>query len=172
MHQCSISYKIPSLQTKTRASMNYVTWNIEDDGPAPPAADQTRVLMNEADIENNDNGVEEIDDIESDESDYRMSSRTNTCPKCHKYIPPRAYHCTICQQCICKRDHHSIWLDCCIGESNHRLFLLSCGLGTFSLLFGANLSLTSICHPFFVLRLFSINILMPDDCSEVYDQYE
>lgn len=152
--------------------MNYVAWNIDDDELTKSGADQTRLLMDDNDIDNDVDDNDDNDDVESDSSDYRMTSRKNTCSKCHKYIPPRAYHCTICQQCICKRDHHSIWLDCCIGESNHRLFLLSCGLGTFSLLFGANLSLTSICHPFFVFRLFSINILMPDDCSEVYDQYE
>lgn len=150
--------------------MNYVAWNVDDDALTKIGSDQTRVLMDEGDdIDDIDN---DDDVLESDDSDYRMSSRKNACPKCRKYIPPRAYHCTICQQCISKRDHHSIFLDCCIGESNHRLFLLSCGLGTFSLFFGANLSLTSICHPFFVFRLFSINVLMPDDCSEVYDQYE
>lgn len=152
--------------------MNYVAWNIEDEEDIKTAGDQTRLLLDEIKIDNDNNADDDIGAFDSDDSEYRMTSRQNACPKCHKYIPPRAFHCTICQQCISKRDHHSIWLDCCIGESNHRFFLLSCGLGTFALLFGANLSLTSICHPFFVFRLFSINILMPDDCSEVYDQYE
>lgn len=124
------------------------------------------------DKNDNSNDDEDNDESESDGCDFRMSRMINTCPKCRKYIPPRAFHCTICQQCIAKRDHHSVWLDCCIGETNHRLFLAGCGLGVFALLFGANLSMTSICHPFFVFKLFGINVLMPDDCSDVFDQYE
>lgn len=36
----------------------------------------------------------------------------------------------------------------------------------------SNLVVTTVCHPFPVFRIFNIEILMPDDCSDVYDQYE
>lgn len=133
-------------------------------------ADQTCLLV--GDDEEDDGSDLKESETDSDPSDYRLSRTNNVCPKCRRYIPPRAFHCQTCEQCIAKRDHHSVWLDCCIGESNHKYFLLGCLLAMFALLFGANLSMTSICHPFFVVRIFSIGILLPDDCSDVFDQYE
>lgn len=85
---------------------------------------------------------------------------------------PKTYRCTICQYSTSRWIRHNVWLDCCIGEQNRHLFLMGCGLGIFALLFGSNLSLTSICHPYFVFKIFTINVLMPDDCSDVFDQFE
>lgn len=92
----------------------------------------------------------------------------------HKRIPaPRALvHCDVCQQLIVSQYHHSRWLDCCISDSNVVLFLLGCAMGLFGLLFGSNLAMTSICHPFFFFNFFGVKILLPDDCSDVFEQYE
>lgn len=155
-------------QTRQKAPDNYVAPQTDDIEPHVRDLDQTRLLM---DVEEMDENADDSNDSESD-SDFMMSSTNNVCPKCRRYIPPRAFHCKVCQQCIAKRDHHSVWLDCCIGESNHKYFLAGCALAMFALLFGANLSMTSICHPFFVFRIFSISVLLPDDCSDVFDQYE
>lgn len=157
-------------QARQRAVNDYVA-PLTDNIDIIADGDQTRLLM---DIEEEDETNESKDnfDSDSDQCDFVMSKSNNICPKCRRYIPPRAFHCKLCQQCVAKRDHHSIWLDCCIGESNHKLFLAGCLLAVFALLFGANLSMTSICHPFIVFRIFSITVLLPDDCSDVFGQYE
>lgn len=108
----------------------------------------------------------------SGEGDSDDGDHPNICPKCRKYVPPRTFHCTICQACIVKRDHHSIWLNCCVGQFNHRLFFFGCLFGFLALLVGSNLSLTSICHPFLVANVYGVHIFMPDDCSEVFEQFE
>lgn len=96
--------------------------------------------------------------------------------KCTKGPPVeagnRVYQCTICSMAVPELDHHSVWLDCCIGASNRKFFLLGCIMALITLLMEANLSLTSICHPFLIANIFGVHILMPDDCSDVYDQYE
>lgn len=86
--------------------------------------------------------------------------------------PARVYQCAICQLGVPELDHHNVWLDCCIGASNRKFFLLGCVMALITLLLEANLSLTSICHPYLVFNIFNVHILMPDDCSDVYDQYE
>ncbi|XP_055699021.1 palmitoyltransferase ZDHHC23-B [Phlebotomus papatasi] len=96
----------------------------------------------------------------------------NSCQMCRKRIPPRTFHCIPCQTCVFRQDHHNVWLDCCIGASNHRYYLLGCLFGLITLLFGSNLSLTSICHPFLIANVLGVHVLMPDDCSDVYDQYD
>lgn len=84
----------------------------------------------------------------------------------------RVYQCSICQMGVPELDHHNVWLDCCIGASNRKFFLLGCIMALITLLLEANLSLTSICHPYLIAEVFGVHILMPDDCSDVYDQYE
>lgn len=86
--------------------------------------------------------------------------------------PARVYQCAICQLGVPELDHHNVWLDCCIGASNRKFFLLGCVMALITLLLEANLSLTSICHPYLIFNIFNVHILMPDDCSDVYDQYE
>uniref|UniRef100_A0A1L8DY02 Palmitoyltransferase n=2 Tax=Nyssomyia neivai TaxID=330878 RepID=A0A1L8DY02_9DIPT len=97
---------------------------------------------------------------------------TNVCQLCRKRVPLRTFHCIPCQVCIVRQDHHNVWLDCCIGASNYRYYLLGCIFGLITLLFGSNLSLTSICHPFLIANVVGVHILMPDDCSDVFDQYD
>lgn len=116
--------------------------------------DQTRLLL---------------DDESSSEKSVQPPLKWNKSRRQQSYRP---VHCDICQQYVMNRYHHSRWLDCCISETNVRFFLLGCGMGLFGLLFGANLALTSICHPFFFFNVFGIKILLPDDCSDVFDQYE
>lgn len=94
------------------------------------------------------------------------------CTKCRKYMPPRTFHCARCQVCVLRRDHHSIWLDCCIGQRNHHYFFFGLVFGFVALLVGTNLSLTTICHPFLVTNVMGVHIFMPDNCSEVFDQFE
>lgn len=140
---------------KLKAPLNHVVQSTSDEDNLPDITEeQTTLLINE--------------DGESDESE----SNPNICSKCHKYVPPRTFHCSICQACIVKRDHHNIWLDACIGESNHRYFFFGCIISVLALTLGTNLALTSICHPFSVGRIFGIPIFLPDDCSEVFDQFE
>lgn len=115
--------------------------------------------------------VENEEDNSEDENyndivyDYHMKTK-NT------FRTPKRYRCMICQHSTSRWIQHSIWLDCCIGDQNRYTFLSGCGLGIFALIFGANLSLTSICHPYFVFKIFTVNVLMPDDCSDVFDQFE
>lgn len=108
----------------------------------------------------------EEDDDESSELDPNM------CPRCRKYTPPRTFHCGACQVCVQRMDHHNVWLDCCIGQSNYRLYFFGGLFGICTCALGANLALTSICHPFLVWSVFGVYIFLPDDCSEVYEQYE
>lgn len=146
---------IYTLQVKLKAPLNHVVQSTNDEDNLPDITEeQTTLLINEGD--------------ESDESD----ANPNICSKCHKYMPPRTFHCSTCQACIVKRDHHNIWLDACIGESNHRYFFFGCIISVLALTLGTNLSLTSICHPFAITKIFGITIFLPDDCSEVFDQFE
>lgn len=96
----------------------------------------------------------------------------NICQNCRKYIPPRTFHCSVCQSCIKHYDHHSYWLDCCIGENNHRYYIFGLSFGFLALFLGSYLTLTSVCHPFLIFKFIGIVVLLPDDCSEVFDQYE
>lgn len=100
------------------------------------------------------------------------NNQPNICSICRKYMPAYTEHCNTCGVCIRRCDHHSFWFDCCIGQWNHRYYLASLILGLLSLLLGANLTLTAICHPFLVIRVLSIPVLLPDDCSEVFEDYQ
>ncbi|XP_055543942.1 palmitoyltransferase ZDHHC23-B isoform X1 [Wyeomyia smithii] len=104
---------------------------------------------------------------DSDESDGRLA-----CQTCRKYVPPRTYHCKICATCVVKQDHHNVWLNCCIGRANHRLFLLGCFCSLLALWLFANLSLTSVCHPTPIFTLLGVTVMLPDDCSDIYFQYD
>ncbi|CAG2055493.1 unnamed protein product [Timema podura] len=90
------------------------------------------------------------------------------CSVCRKRVPPRTFHCRICQACVTKRDHHCVWFDCCVGEHNHLLFVLSLLLSVLALVYGAILTLTTVCHPIFFMDV----ILLPDDCSDVYHDFQ
>ncbi|XP_017854036.1 palmitoyltransferase ZDHHC23 isoform X1 [Drosophila busckii] len=94
------------------------------------------------------------------------------CEICRKVTPSRAYHCAACGSCVKRRWHHSYWLNCCIGERNLRSYIVCLFLSECALLLGANLTLTAVCHPFLVVRMLGIPLLLPDDCSEVFEQFE
>ncbi|KAL7023698.1 hypothetical protein ACKWTF_012743 [Chironomus riparius] len=115
---------------------------------------------------------EDEDLIESDDQDSDLPNVRNSCSSCKKYIPARTFHCNICKSCIIGRDHHNYFFNCCIGRFNHKYFLLGCLSCIFTLLLFANLALTSICHPFAIFQLFGIMFLLPDDCSEVFNDIE
>ncbi|XP_050310952.1 LOW QUALITY PROTEIN: palmitoyltransferase ZDHHC23 [Anthonomus grandis grandis] len=78
------------------------------------------------------------------------------------------YNCSICDSRIPDKDHHCVWFDCCISKHNQCLFLLSLFFAIAALLYSSNLTLTSVCHPFEFFK----TILLPDDCSDVYYQFE
>ncbi|EFA10318.2 palmitoyltransferase ZDHHC23 [Tribolium castaneum] len=76
--------------------------------------------------------------------------------------------CYICQVLVPDKDHHCVWFDCCVGRHNQCLFILALIFAIASLVYSSNLTLTSVCHPF----IFYKTILLPDDCSDVYQQFE
>ncbi|CAG9760137.1 unnamed protein product [Ceutorhynchus assimilis] len=78
------------------------------------------------------------------------------------------YACNICETKVPDKDHHCVWFDCCISRHNQCLFMLSLFFAVTALLYSSNLTLTSVCHPFEFIK----TILLPDDCSDVYYQFE
>ncbi|KAH8246620.1 hypothetical protein KR038_005810 [Drosophila bunnanda] len=115
---------------------------------------------------------DEVVDADSSERAGLMHGQPNICESCRKVTPRRAYHCPICGTCVKRRDHHSYWLNCCIGERNYVWYICGLVLSEIALLLGANLTLTSICHPFMVVRPLGYPVLLPDDCSEVFESFE
>lgn len=91
-----------------------------------------------------------------------------TCTMCQVVRPPRSSHCHICGHCILRRDHHCVWLDTCVGETNHRAFILGLAGLVVALVYGANLTLTTVCRPKMLWGAF----LVPESCSEVYDDFQ
>ncbi|XP_076340249.1 palmitoyltransferase ZDHHC23-A-like isoform X2 [Tachypleus tridentatus] len=93
-----------------------------------------------------------------------ISDYESKCKICLIHQPDRCCHCRICNHCVLRQDHHCVWLNCCIGAKNHRYFII----GLFALIiaccYGANLTLTTICHP----KLMWGTILLPDNCNDVY----
>ncbi|XP_077525380.1 zinc finger DHHC-type palmitoyltransferase GABPI isoform X2 [Amblyomma americanum] len=87
------------------------------------------------------------------------------CSVCQVVQPPRCSHCHLCGRCFLKRDHHCVWLDTCIGEKNHRAFILGLVGLVVSLIYGANLTLTTVCRP----KMLWDTFLIPDNCFEVYE---
>ncbi|KAF7272023.1 zinc finger DHHC-type palmitoyltransferase GABPI [Rhynchophorus ferrugineus] len=78
------------------------------------------------------------------------------------------YSCQICNAKIPDKDHHCVWFDCCISKYNQFYFISALFFAVVALLYSSNLTLTSVCHPF---RFYKA-ILLPDDCSDVYYQFE
>ncbi|EZA51046.1 Putative ZDHHC-type palmitoyltransferase [Ooceraea biroi] len=90
------------------------------------------------------------------------------CTTCRRRAPPKAHHCRLCQTCILNREYHCKWLDCCIGSSNLRWYLCCLFFSAIAFIYGSNLTMTSVCHPFILIG----TVLLPDDCSDVYHQLE
>ncbi|KAF7411796.1 hypothetical protein HZH66_000692 [Vespula vulgaris] len=90
------------------------------------------------------------------------------CVICRRKTSPQAYHCRVCQTCILNREYHSKWLDCCIGSSNLRWYIACLSFSTTAFIYGSNLTMTSVCHPFILIG----TMLLPDDCSDVYHQLD
>lgn len=141
------------MQTKVQAAQSF-SRPVDESTAMDEQRDQTRLLLS---------GDEALDD---DSVEVKRSRR----PRGH--FGRTLVYCDICQQHVVGRYHHSRWLDCCISDVNVGFFLFGCGLGLFGLLFGSNLALTSICHPFYLFSVFGVKILLPDDCSDVFDQYK
>lgn len=107
-----------------------------------------------------------------DDADDSNELDPSRCPRCRVYTPLRTFHCGACQVCVLRMDHHNVWLDCCIGLHNYRLYFLGGWFGIAACVLGANLALTSICHPFLWFEILGVYVFLPDDCSEVYHQFE
>ncbi|KAH0567523.1 palmitoyltransferase ZDHHC23-B [Cotesia glomerata] len=90
------------------------------------------------------------------------------CVTCRKKAPPRAYHCRLCQTCVLGREYHCKWLNCCIGANNLKWYLGCLFCSTLAFIYGSNLTMTSVCHPFILIG----TLLLPDDCSDVYHQLD
>ncbi|XP_077276806.1 zinc finger DHHC-type palmitoyltransferase GABPI [Temnothorax americanus] len=90
------------------------------------------------------------------------------CATCRRRAPPKAHHCRLCQTCILNREYHCKWLDCCIGSSNLRSYLGCLFFSAIAFMYGSNLTMTSVCHPFILIG----TVLLPDDCSDVYHQLD
>ncbi|XP_011307762.1 palmitoyltransferase ZDHHC23 [Fopius arisanus] len=90
------------------------------------------------------------------------------CLMCKKPPPARTYHCRTCQTCVAGREYHCRWLDCCIGSNNLRWYLGCLLCSSVAFIYGSNLTMTSVCHPFVLIG----TILLPDDCSDVYHQLD
>lgn len=90
------------------------------------------------------------------------------CTTCRRRAPPKAFHCRLCQTCILRREYHCKWLDCCVGGSNLRWYIGCLLFSAVALIYGSNLTMTTVCHPF----IFVGTILLPDDCSDVYHQLD
>ncbi|XP_021942036.1 probable protein S-acyltransferase 16, partial [Zootermopsis nevadensis] len=90
------------------------------------------------------------------------------CSVYRRRFPPSTFHCRICQACVIKRDHHCVWLDCCIGDKNHQLFVFGVLFSAGALVYGAILTITTVCHPSFYIME---TVLLPDDCSDVYHDF-
>lgn len=101
-----------------------------------------------------------------------IAANPAVCRSCHKYAPPRAHHCFVCRTCVARQDHHNVWLDCCVGQSGYRLYFVGGAFGVMALHLAANLALTSICHPFLVGTVFGVHVFLPDNCVDVYEQFE
>lgn len=99
------------------------------------------------------------------------SHQTNMCHVCRKYVSARTIHCHVCNACIMMQSHHSYWLDCCVGQYNLRYYNAGMVFSICTLFFGVYLTLTAICHPQLIGRIWNIPLMMPDDCSEVFDEY-
>ncbi|CAD1479630.1 unnamed protein product [Heterotrigona itama] len=76
------------------------------------------------------------------------------CITCRRRAPPKAHHCRM--------------LDCCIGSSNLRWYLGCLFFSAIAFIYGSNLTITSVCHPFILIG----TVLLPDDCSDVYHQLD
>lgn len=143
-------------KANVRAALNHINQaqqQYKDDPSLGNGDSQTAILISDRE--------------DSDESDGRLA-----CQTCRKYVPPRTYHCKVCATCVIKQDQHSVWLNCCIGRANHRFFLCGCVSSLLALWLFANLSLTSVCHPTPIFTLFGITVMLPDDCTDIYFQYD
>jgi palmitoyltransferase len=94
------------------------------------------------------------------------------CPVCRQAVPGRTTHCQYCNLCVIRQDHHSLWVNCCIGRFNHKFYIFGCVFAILASLLFANLTMTSVCHPFPLVQILSVLVLLPDDCSDVYHQYD
>lgn len=80
----------------------------------------------------------------------------------------RNIQCNICQIQVPAWEFHSYWYDCCVGSHNVCFYIIAQIFGLAALLYSANLTLTSVCRPFTIYK----TVLLPDDCSDVYQGIE
>lgn len=106
------------------------------------------------------------------EDEIEAPSDRNSCNICRKFIPARTFHCGVCKACVITRDHHNFFLNCCVGRFNHRFFYAGCITTFLTLILFANLSLTSICHPYPLFTILGVTVMVPDDCSGVFYEAE
>lgn len=171
-----ILFFVHILKVKQRAPLSHVVQTTSTETLLPDITEEdeyTPVLHTVADNDDVEAARPlQAGETETEDDDEPIELDPNMCPRCRKYKPPRTFHCGTCQVCVQRMDHHNVWLDCCIGQSNYRLYFFGGLFGICACVLGANLALTSICHPFLIWNVIGIYVFLPDDCSDVYDQYE
>lgn len=167
----SIVTSVSFWQARKRATLNNVVQTVVGVGSELP--DITETSANEEDDAEQTTLLieQDLEDIQTTIDDA-SGNQPNRCATCRKSVPARTAHCPLCRVCIRRYDHHSYWLNCCIGEKNHRLYIVGLVFAIFALLLGADLILTAVCHPFKAVNIFGLQILLPDDCTGVFDMYE
>ncbi|XP_063864939.1 palmitoyltransferase ZDHHC23-like isoform X1 [Scylla paramamosain] len=103
----------------------------------------------------------------SEESEIFESGAWRICGECQQQVPRQASHCYKCDTCFLLRDHHCVWLDTCISCVNDRWFVTGLTFGLMALCYGAQLSLTTACHPKLVDVYFT-TILVPHICTNAF----
>lgn len=100
-------------------------------------------------------------------------TRHATCTKCRQpFISSGPSICNTCQPTIGRWKHHCLWLNCFITEKNHLYFLFGQTLATIAFIFTANIFLINVCQPMVIDQVFEVNVLLPIDCTNVYETYE
>ncbi|KYN07961.1 PREDICTED: palmitoyltransferase ZDHHC23 [Cyphomyrmex costatus] len=119
-------------------------------------------LNADASIQENAAGAVETQSLELGDGSGEL------CVTCRRRTPPKAHHCRLCQTCVLNREYHCKWLDCCVGSSNLRWYVSCLFFSAVAFIYGSNLTMTSVCHPFILIG----TVLLPDDCSDVYHQLD
>lgn len=77
-------------------------------------------------------------------------------------------NCSYCMAQVPNDSKHYDWLHCCVGRRNAGYYLTGLLATIVALLYGCDLTLTTVCHPFTWIYA----VLLPDDCTEAYDLFE
>lgn len=112
-------------------------------------------------------GFESRSKAGGEECEIFESGEWRICGRCQQQVPRQASHCHTCDTCYLLRDHHCVWLDTCISCVNDRWFVVGLTFGLMALCYGAQLSLTTVCHPQ-LLDVYFTTVLVPHTCMDAF----